>query len=465
MKNEECEAAATTGIVACGKKQSVKNGKSESEKWRAADLGLNLLCAEELENAVLGACMLEPAVTNEVIGVLKPEMFYRTENRLIFEAVQSLVKKGLKPDILMVTQELAAMGRLKEAGGPYNVTKKTSNLASSAHLWQHMAVLYEFYLRRSLLETLVRHSGEAGDLTQDIYEVLENVMTDVSKLMNGSPLEEHMKTLKEVMEKTCECVRDRVSRSVGGVTGIPTGIPELDRITGGWQPGNLIFTAGRPGMGKTQLGLKFALHAAERGYRVLFFTLEMMSEEVGERVLLMRQPLLYEKMKSGRVTSTEVDNLCGSAEEVCEYRMRVDDTPYMGIDALCAVARAEKMRHGVDLVIVDYLQLLGATPRSGRSREQEVAECSRRLKALARELGCPVIVSSQLNRQVEQTFDRRPELKHLRESGAIEQDADLVLMLYRGERGGDTRHCHLIVAKNRHGETSRANEHMEVDLF
>lgn len=324
--------------------------------------GLNLLHAEELEDAVVGAAMLETNSLNEIIGFVRPEMFYKKDNRYIWEAIEALVKAGLQPDLLMVAHKLAEMGRLEEAG-------------------------------------------------------------------------------------------------------IPTGIPELDRMTGGWQPGNLIFTAGRPGLGKTQLGLKFAMHAAEKGYRVLLYTLEMMTEEVGERVLMMRVPDLYKKVKSGYVTSQEVENLVDVAKGMEDCRLMVDDTPYVSIDQLCAGARTVKSRWGLDMVIVDYLQLVGTNVRAGRNREQEVAECSRRLKALARALECPVIVACQLNRQVEQTFDHRPELKHLRESGSIEQDADLVLMLHRTDRNGDAKRCGLIVAKNRHGEVSKPNSCMEVELF
>lgn len=427
--------------------------------------GLNLLHAEDMENAVVAAAMLETASLNEVIGFIQPHMFYMRENQYIWEAIEALVKEGKQPDLLMVTHKLVEMGRLEEVGGPYGITSKTMNVVSSAHLWQHVQVVYEFYLRRSIVECLVKRLGEAGDLTQDIYEVLDEVMHDLVALREGSPMERHLSDMKGVMEKTCARIMDRVSRSVNGVTGIPTGIPELDRMTGGWQPGNLIFTAGRPGMGKTQLGLKFAMHAAEKGYRVLFYTLEMMTEEVGERVLLMRAPELYNKVKSGYVTGQEVENLMETARETEECRLMVDDTPYVSIDRLCAGAKTVKARWGLDMVVVDYLQLVGTAAQTGRNREQEVAECSRRLKALARSLECPVIVACQLNRQVEQTFDHRPELKHLRESGAIEQDADLVIMLHRTDRGGDPKRCGLIVAKNRHGETSKPNTSVDVELF
>lgn len=336
-------------------------------------------------------------------------------------------------------------------------------VANRVFVDNHVHVLYELYLRRRMLAGLYKRMREVGDLTQDVFEVIMGVQKDVEEVLERSPLRSNLQDMKSVMKKTCDRIMDRVSRSVNGVTGIPTGIPELDRMTGGWQPGNLIFTAGRPAMGKTQLGLKFAMEAASRGYHVLLFTLEMMSEEVGERLLLMRTPGLYAKVKGGRVTQQELDELFRQARELDNCPLLVDDKAYLGIDQLCAEARMVHSRYRVDLVVVDYLQLLGVTERAGRNREQEVAECSRKLKTLARSLECPVIVASQLNRQVEQTFNQRPELKHLRESGAIEQDADMVLMLCRSER--DRRKSGLILAKNRHGEASKPNSCIELELF
>lgn len=419
----------------------------------------------DLEDVVIGALMLEPDALKRVDMRLTEKVFYMEANRLIFRALKSLQAKGVAPDFLLVSQELAAMGKLEMVGGAYAVTKKVGRVASSVNLEYHVLVLYELYMRRRMLWKLATRMREAGDLTQDVFDVVLSLQKDVEEFVSNSPVEEHLQDMKTLMQKTCERIRTRVEKSVGGVTGIPTGIPELDRMTGGWQPGNLIFTAGRPAMGKTQLGLKFAMEAASRGYHVLVFTLEMMSEEVGERFLLMRMPELYAKVKGGRVTQEEVDELFRRADDLVECPIMVDDRAYINVDQLCAETRSLHSRFRVDLVVVDYLQLLGASEKQGRNREQEVAECSRKLKALARSLECPVIVASQLNRQVEQTYEQRPELKHLRESGAIEQDADLVLMLYRGDRGADRRKSGLILAKNRHGEASKPNTYIELELF
>lgn len=428
-------------------------------------LGLEKLYDPDIERAVMGTLMFDPAVAKRLGPSLKPDFFYSESIRVMFVALRSLMAKGMEADLLLVTQELRAMGCLEKAGGPYGVTMVAGSVVNRAFVDNHVHVLYELYLRRRMLAGLYKRMREVGDLTQDVFEVIMGVQKDVEEVLERSPLRSNLQDMKSVMKKTCDRIMDRVSRSVNGVTGIPTGIPELDRMTGGWQPGNLIFTAGRPAMGKTQLGLKFAMEAASRGHHVLLFTLEMMSEEVGERLLLMRTPGLYAKVKGGRVTQKDLDELFRRARELDNCPLLVDDKAYLGIDQLCAEARMVHSRYRVDLVVVDYLQLLGVTERAGRNREQEVAECSRKLKALARSLECPVIVASQLNRQVEQTFNQRPELKHLRESGAIEQDADMVLMLCRVDRGSDHPKSGLILAKNRHGEASKPNSCIELELF
>ncbi len=279
-------------------------------------LGLEKLYDLEIERAVMGTLMFDPAVAKRLGPSLKPEFFYSESIRVMFVALRSLMAKGMDADLLLVTQELRTMGCLEKAGGPYGVTMVAGGVANRVFVDNHVHVLYELYLRRRMLAGLYKRMREVGDLTQDVFEVIMGVQKDVEEVLERSPLRSNLQDMKSVMKKTCDRIMDRVSRSVNGVTGIPTGIPELDRMTGGWQPGNLIFTAGRPAMGKTQLGLKFAMEAASRGYHVLLFTLEMMSEEVGERLLLMRTPGLYAKVKGGRVTQQELDELFRQAREL-----------------------------------------------------------------------------------------------------------------------------------------------------
>lgn len=408
---------------------------------------------EEMEEAVLGAMLREPAVAAATLKALRAEMFYMDKHRLIYEGIVSAYGADKPVDILVVTEELRALGTLDKAGGPYAVARVTQNVLSAAHIQAHCLVLYEYYVRRELWKMLSSRTADCGNMTVDVFDLMLGLQSDLEKLLGHSPMEDHLRHVGEVLRLTLEGIRRRASSGGRGLTGIPTGIPKLDELTGGWQPGNLILTAARPGQGKTQLDLMFATVAAKAGYTVLFFTLEMMHTEVGERILLTESGVDYRKVRRGIVSGGEMGLMEESLVKMEGLPLYVDDTPYIGIDRLCGIAKGLKARKGVDLLIVDYLQLLGVPSRSGRTREQEVAECTRRLKSLARLLECPVIVSSQLNRQVEMTYDHRPELRHLRESGAIEQDADLVLMLYRPEAGGGQRE--IIVAKNRHGETTR----------
>lgn len=250
---------------------------------------------------------------------------------------------------------------------------------------------------------------------------------------------------------------------MNGLTGVPTGLQRLNEMTGGWQPGNLIFTAARPADGKTALDLFFARQAAMAGVPVVFFTLEMTASELGERMVLAESSADPLRIRQGRLSPEEVEDVHRTAERMSALPVHVDDTPYINVDQLCVIAKSLRAKGLLGLLIVDYLQLL-ATVNPGRTREQEVAECSRKLKGLARSLGCPVIVSSQLNRQAEDRAGS-PELRHLRESGAIEQDADLVILLHRPERyhirvdpdtGWSTRGMGIAtVAKHRNGATGK----------
>lgn len=357
-----------------------------------------MVYAEEIEGAVLGACLLERSAQAVVLKSLRAEMFYLTAHRVVFEAINALYARGAAVDLLTVTEELRAQGRLDDVGGPFAVAKLAGEVATSAHLEYHCGILFQYYLRRKLVEALTRELAAANDMTCDVYDVLIDTQRELGALLEDSPLENHLHPMPEVMDDTVALVDRRQELAVNGLTGVPTGLQRLNEMTGGWQPGNLIFTAARPADGKTALDLFFARQAAMAGVPVVFFTLEMTASELGERMVL-------------------------------------------------AESSADPLRI-----------------RQGRLSPEEVAECSRKLKGLARSLGCPVIVSSQLNRQAEDRAGS-PELRHLRESGAIEQDADLVILLHRPERyhirvdpdtGWSTRGMGIAtVAKHRNGATGK----------
>ena len=391
-----------------------------------------MIYAEEIERAVLGACLLERTAQSTALKSLRAEMFYITAHRAVFEAISALYARGAAVDMLTVCEELRASGRLDEAGGPFAVAKLAGEVATSAHLEYHCTILFQYFLRRRLVEVLTRELAAANDMTCDVYDVLIGTQRELGALLDDSPLENHLHPMPEVMEDTVALVDRRQELSVNGLTGVPTGLQRLNEMTGGWQPGNLIFTAARPADGKTALDLFFARQAAMAGVPVVFFTLEMTASELGERMVLAESRADPLRIRQGKLTAEEVEDVHRTAERMSALPVHVDDTPYINVDQLCVIAKSLRAKGELGLLIVDYLQLL-ATVNPGRTREQEVAECSRKLKGLARSLGCPVIVSSQLNRQAEDRAGS-PELRHLRESGAIEQDADLVILLHRPER-------------------------------
>lgn len=388
-----------------------------------------MVYAEEIEGAVLGACLLERSAQAVVLKSLRAEMFYLTAHRVVFEAINALYARGAAVDMLTVTEELRAQGRLDDAGGPFAVAKLAA----------------------------------ANDMTCDVYDVLIDTQRELGALLEDSPLENHLHPMPEVMDDTVALVDRRQELAVNGLTGVPTGLQRLNEMTGGWQPGNLIFTAARPADGKTALDLFFARQAAMAGVPVVFFTLEMTASELGERMVLAESSADPLRIRQGRLSPEEVEDVHRTAERMSMLPVHVDDTPYINVDQLCVIAKSLRAKGLLGLLIVDYLQLL-ATVNPGRTREQEVAECSRKLKGLARSLGCPVIVSSQLNRQAEDRAGS-PELRHLRESGAIEQDADLVILLHRPERyhirvdpdtGWSTRGMGIAtLAKHRNGATGK----------
>lgn len=420
--------------------------------------------ASEIEEAVLGACLLERGAQDTVLKRLRPEMFYVSAHQAVFRAVAALYGRGEGVDMLTVTEEMRRSGTLDEAGGAYRVAMLAGRVASAAHIEYHCLILQQYYLRRRLVQVLSEQLKAAGDMTNDVYDVVIAVQREIAALLDDSEVEDHLHDMPEVMDRTVREVERRQALSVGGLTGVPIGLAELDALTGGWQPGNLIFTAARPGDGKTAIDLFFARKAAMAGVPVAFFTLEMTAAEVGERFVLAESRADPLRMKRGQLTDEELDDVRRTAERMSALPIHVDDTPYINIDQLCIIAKGLQAKGRLGLLFVDYLQLL-ETVSKGRTREQEVAECSRRLKGLARSLGCPVIVSSQLNRQVEGQRYGIPELRNLRESGAIEQDADMVVMLYRPERCGfhtekDSGYPTeglgvAIVAKHRNGSTGK----------
>ena len=418
---------------------------------------------ENLEEIVLAACLLEQDTLTAVLRQLRPEMFYMEKHRLIFSAIGSLYAQGTPIDILTVTEHLRRQGQLEEAGGAFYITRLSGRLASTAHTDTHCALLFEYYVRRELARRIMPLMADVTNVMADVFDIIVSMQHVLEALCENSPLENHLHTLTQVMEETIGLIERRQATARGGLTGIPTGLERLDEITGGWQNGNLIYVAGRPGDGKSALALHMALTAAQAGTPVVIYTLEMKATELGERIALAQTDIDPARLRQGRLLPQEMETLTRCREKAAQMPLCIDDTPYLSIDHLCTLVKAQHAKGKCRMVIVDYLQLL-ATLAPGRTREQEVAECSRKLKALARSIDSPVIVASQLNRQAEEQ-NTVPDLRHLRESGAIEQDADLVMLIHRPERhhisvdphtGCSTRNMGILsVAKHRNGSTGK----------
>lgn len=419
----------------------------------------------ELEEVVLGACLLETAAMTLVADKLRAEMFYEQSHSEIFSALLAMYHTGKRIDIITVRFELAARGKLDAVGGPFRLTQLTSRVASSAHLEQHAAILREQYVRREAIIGMHRLLAAASDVTIDMSETLVELHNLADHLEGEAAFDDYLRNMDQLMQDTLKLMDGRVANNREGVTGIPTGLADLDRMTAGWQPGELVIIAARPSIGKTAFGLHLALAGGRAGKYVVVYSLEMQGEQLGDRwIASAAADINASHIRTGLMTADEQQQALDTARELSRLPVYVDDNPKMGMDHIRSSARLLKSKGRCDCIIIDYLQLCEmASGQKNRNREQEVAEASRKAKLMAKELGVPVILLCQLNRECEGRGDHRPALSDLRESGAIEQDADLVMLLYRPAVYGIPTERKskypseglgvVIVAKHRNGET------------
>jgi len=419
--------------------------------------------ALDLEEAVLGAIMLEKDALTAVIDILRPEVFYKEAHQKIYRAVLNLFEKSEPVDILTVTSQLKKNGELEIAGGAYYITQLTSRIASSANIEFHSRIISQKYLQRELIRISSDIIKDAFEDTTDVFELLDNAEKNLFSVSEGNlrrSYEEMPDLLKEAIKQI-----NIASTKEDHMMGVPTGFSELDRVTGGWQKADLIVVAARPGMGKTALVLSMARNMAVDYKRpVAFFSLEMNALQLVTRLISSETQLPAEKLKRGLLEKYEWEQLHAKLAGLTDAPLIIDDTPALSIFELRAKARRLKQQKDINLLVIDYLQLMsiGGDSRGG-NREQEISNISRSLKSLAKELNIPVIAISQLSRAVEtRGGSKRPILSDLRESGAIEQDADLVVFIYRPEYykieffeddvpTKDT--AEIIIAKNRNGAT------------
>ncbi|WP_138350521.1 replicative DNA helicase [Bacteroides eggerthii] len=420
---------------------------------------------DDLESVILGACLTETTAMVLVGDKLSPEMFYETKFGEIYSALLSMYHSGKAIDLVTVRAELASRGKLEAVGGAYELVRLAGRVASSAHLEYHTLILRQMYIRREMIAGLHTLLASAADESVDLSDALADLHRLAGHLESGAVSNNCLRDMERLMQDTLEQMDKRVENNRNGITGIPTGLRELDRLTAGWQQGDLNIIAARPSVGKTAFALHLALAAGRAGKHVLVNSLEMQGERLGDRWLCAQAANVDAgHLKTGLLDAGERQQALEAARLLSALPVYVDDNPKMSMDHIRSSALLQKSKGRCDLLIIDYLQLCEMkSGQKNRNREQEVAEASRKAKLIAKELDIPVILLCQLNRECEMRADKRPALSDLRESGAIEQDADVVMLLYRPALYGLTSERRskfpseglgmVILAKHRNGET------------
>ncbi|MEP7263053.1 MAG: replicative DNA helicase [Bacteroidota bacterium] len=423
--------------------------------------------AVDLEDAVLGALMLDKDAVANVIDILHPECFYKDAHQKIYHAIHTLFHQTQPVDILTVTQQLRKTGDLEIAGGAYYITQLTNRVASAANIEFHSRIILQKYIQRELIRISTETITNAYEETSDVLELLDNAERNLFSLAEGN-IRKNYEDMHNLITKAIKEI-EIAAKQTAGVTGVQSGFTDLDRVTAGWQKSDLIIIAARPGMGKTAFTLSMARNAAVKFNRaVAFFSCEMSSLQLVNRLISSESEINSEKIKKGLLADHEWAQLNSRIAPLTKAPLYIDDTPALTVFELRAKCRRLVAEKKVELIIIDYLQLMttGGDNRGG-NREQEISTISRSLKSIAKELNVPIIALSQLSRAVESRGgSKKPQLSDLRESGAIEQDADMVLFIYRpeyydlteDENGNSTANvAEIIVAKNRNGALKSVN--------
>lgn len=416
--------------------------------------------SREAEESVLGAILLSRDATNKVMEILDTEDFYEPVNGLVFEAARRLFNDNRAIDVLTLAEELKRTDSLERIGGHERLADLSQSVPNVAHADRYAAIVEEHSQRRRLIEV----SQRVTDLAMNLDRTTETVIDQAERMMlevNDDVVEEGLQHVKDLMKSVFDNIENQEDR----IPGLPTGLTDLDDKLMGLKPGTFVVVAGRPSMGKSAFAQTLASHTARDGGVVALFSLEMSKEEVLTRLLSMVSEVNSSRIRAGVANNLELwDRLLEAGGKIHDWKLYLDDTPEPTVTEIRAKCRRLRYEEGLDLVIIDYLQLMPSAGNSGSrntdNRQQEIAEVSRSLKGLARELGIPVIGVSQLNRAVELRKDKRPMLSDLRESGAIEQDADIVLFLYRDEYYNQDDHrvqnlAEVLIAKHRSGPTGK----------
>lgn len=418
--------------------------------------------AVPLEEAVLGAVMLDKEALPVILDILRSDSFYLDSHKAIYKAMLRLFEKSQPIDLLTVTEELRKGGDLEVVGGPVYIVELTNKVASAANIEYHARIISQKYIQRELITVSTKVIKDAFEDTTDVFQLLDDAEQGLFSIAQQN-MSRGYESLSSLSGKMLKQLEELKGQDGGGLTGVPTGFTDLDRLTSGFQSSDLIILAARPGMGKTAFTLSLAKNAAvDFAKPIAFFSLEMSSLQLAQRIISMEAEISGMKMRSGQLEDYEWQQLHTAIERIGEAPIFIDDTPGINVFELRAKCRRLKMQHDIQMIVIDYLQLMsGGGDNQKGNREQEVSAISRALKGLAKELEVPVIALSQLSRAVEQRGGtKRPQLSDLRESGSIEQDADIVSFIYRpeyyqileDEEGQSLKDvAELIIAKHRHG--------------
>lgn len=419
--------------------------------------------AVDLEEAVLGAMMIDRKGLDEVIDTLSPEAFYKEQHQHIFEAILELFKASEPIDLLTVSARLRKNAKLDLVGGDYYLIQLTQKVSSSAHIEYHSRIILQKFIQRSLIKISSDIIEDCYDESSDVFDLLDSAESKLYEVTQGN-IKKGSETAQSLVYQAKRRIQEIGNKE--GLSGVPTGFNLLDALTSGWQPSDLIIIAARPGMGKTAFVLSMARNMAiDFNMPVALFSLEMSSVQLITRLISSETGLSSEKLRTGKLANHEWEQLNVKVKNLEKAPIYIDDTPSLSIFDLRAKARRLHSQYGIRIMIIDYLQLMtaGSNSKGVGNREQEISTISRNLKALAKELEIPVIALSQLSRQVEtRGSSKRPLLSDLRESGAIEQDADIVSFIYRPEyykidywddddQGSTKGEAEFIVAKHRNG--------------
>ena len=417
--------------------------------------------ATELEEAVLGAMMIDKKGVDDVIDILHPDVFYKEAHQLIYAAMFTLFQNSEPTDLLTVSNQLKKTGDLEKVGGDFYIVGLTQKVSSSAHIEFHARIILQKFIQRKLISISAEIIEEAYDETVDVFDLLDSAETKLFEVTQGN-LKKGSESAEGLVDQAIKKIQEISNKE--GMSGVATGFTRLDELTSGWQPSDLIILAARPGMGKTAFVMSMAKNMAiDFGSPAAIFSLEMSSVQLITRMISSETGISSGKLRKGTLEPHEWEQLNVKVKNLSNAPIFIDDTPSLSIFDLRAKARRLASQHGIKIIIIDYLQLMTAGTSTGGNREQEISMISRNLKALAKELNIPVIALSQLSRAVEtRGGNKRPLLSDLRESGAIEQDADIVSFIYRPEYYGLTEwddeertpcegQAEFIVAKHRNG--------------